>query len=513
MGFWHNLINRDPKQKKAAKNFDKEVSVGIGIEIGHFAEASLEHFRAHSSLKDIAQSRVHPDYRDTNIQQQAGFSAEVKEVARTNAENIINRSEERIARTDDVGAVNHPKYDTVQVDSHGNPLLDSHGNYIGGVQQKTFSRVENYDKLYGKDFEHYKDTPITIAKDHYGKVTQRWNDQIEQLQRQKGEMQQRGETAKADRIQEKIERIEDTKQRLQEGTLTNQEAIEARTQPGWSTAKDVAGVSHRAGVEGAKYGAAIGGGISAVQNLAAVCKGEKELDEAVIDTAKAAGTSAAVGYGAGFATSAIGGALQSSKNALISGLGKGAGPVALFHAGRILAGNVVKLAQGKLNGEEFVLLMTQESTALASSVYGAGVGASMGTAILPGVGTVVGGVIGGMIASMMTNAMFGQLQQAMGQARLAEQQRRMIHEYCEKLKARERAYRKDMEIIFSQFFAEKERNFAKGFHQINEALQKGKEITAGLNTIADTLGVSLAFQSVDEYKAHLESGKTFHLGG
>ena len=128
-------------------------------------------------------------------------------------------------------------------------------------------------------------------------------------------------------------------------------------------------------------------------------------------------------------------------------------------------------------------------------------------------GNVVGGVIGGMVASMMTNAMFGQLQQTMAQTRLSNQQRKLIHEYCEKLKAQERAYRKDMELIFAQFFAEKEQNFAKGFRQISESLQRGEEITSGLQTIADTMGVSVAFESVDEVKARIKSGKTFHLGG
>ena len=355
-----------------------------------------------------------------------------------------------------------------------------------------------------------KDTRINIPKDQYGKVQQRWGEQIEQLQQQKGAMEQRGQTAKAQKIQEKIDRIEDVSGRTQPQKQTYEDAIQTRKQPGWSTAKDVMGGSHRAGVEGAGYAAAVGGTVGAVQNLAAVCKGDKELDEALIDTAKTAGKSAVVGYGTGITTAALGGALQNSKNALLKNLGKGAGPVALVNAGRILAGNVVKLVQGKISGEQFVLSMTQESTALASSMYGMGVGAAMGSAILPGLGTVAGGVIGGMVASMMTNAMFGQLQQAMAQTRLSNEQRKRIHEYCEKLKAQERTYRKDMEIIFAQFFAEKEQNFAKGFRQISESLQRGKDITSGLETIADTMGVSVAFESVDEVKVRIKSGGTFH---
>ncbi|NLB80780.1 MAG: hypothetical protein GX800_04030 [Clostridiaceae bacterium] len=40
-------------------------------------------------MEKIASSKVNPDYRDTNVKQQAGFSAEVKTVARENAEKII----------------------------------------------------------------------------------------------------------------------------------------------------------------------------------------------------------------------------------------------------------------------------------------------------------------------------------------------------------------------------------------------------------------------------------------
>ena len=54
-------------------------------------------------LKEISKSKVNPDYRDQNIRQQAGFSAEVKTQARENAEKAIqNKTAQRTVRTDDM---------------------------------------------------------------------------------------------------------------------------------------------------------------------------------------------------------------------------------------------------------------------------------------------------------------------------------------------------------------------------------------------------------------------------
>ncbi len=150
---------------------------------------------------------------------------------------------------------------------------------------------------------------------------------------------------------------------------------------------------------------------------------------------------------------------------------------------------------------------------MASSTYGAGVGATIGTAIFPELGTVVGGVIGGMLSSVVVNSMFGQLQQVMAQTKVSNQQRQFIQQYCEKLIAQEREHRHNMEQILNHFFEEKERNFTLGFNQINEALQRGEDITQGLNTIANTMGLSLAFNSVQKFRAHRKSGKAFQLGG
>ena len=494
---------KDKKKRKDKKNLDKEVSLAIGNEVERFGRASNEHFNANSPLKKNAD-------RGNTIPQKAGFSAEIKEVSRTNAENIINRSPNRIARTDNVGAVNHTKYDTVDVDSKGNPLLDRNGDYVGGAQLKTSSNMEYYEQLYGEKYKNVK--RLIVPKDQYGEVVNHFNSKIEKLQKIKESDLKNGKISSAERTQKEINDIENAKKRLCPAKTTYEDSIEAAEKPLSSTTKDIVRVSHKAGMGGAAYGAAVGGSISIFQNVVSACRGEKELDEAIEEVVKSTGKSAAIGYGTGFFTSAVGGALQNQKHILLKSLGKGARPMVILNAGVMLAKNIIKLAQGKLNSEEFILSMSQESTALASSIYGAGVGSAIGTTIMPGVGTVAGGIIGGMLCSIVVNSMFGQLQRAVAETKLSNQQRDFIRAYCEILKEQELTYRRDMEIIFNRFFEEKERDFIIGFNQINDSLEKGEEITQGLNTIADSMGVSLAFESVDEFRGHLKSGKTFHLG-
>lgn len=68
--------------------------------------------------------------------------------------------------------------------------------------------------------------------------------------------------------------------------------MEGRVSPRLSTAKDIAKISHRAGIGVAKYGAVIGGGVSAIRNVVAVFRGDKcaieALKDVAVDTGKGA---------------------------------------------------------------------------------------------------------------------------------------------------------------------------------------------------------------------------------
>ena len=172
------------KRRRSEREFNQEVSLAVQNELERFASATAEHMRSYAELADIAASRLNSDPGEAarNLMQQAGFSAEVKNVARTNAENIIGGKATRVARTDNVGGVNHPQFDLVNVDSEGRPILDASGNFTGGTQQKNFYRIENYDKLLNREYEHYAQAEIALPSDQFQEILDRWDAKIEKYE-------------------------------------------------------------------------------------------------------------------------------------------------------------------------------------------------------------------------------------------------------------------------------------------------------------------------------------------
>ena len=135
--------------------------------VSRYGSAIKEHFVAYSgvdnetgqvlkrSLKSISQSKVNPDFAKQNIKQQAGFSAETKEVARRRAEQILKGRRPTITRTDDItGHVNDELYDiTSKVDAKGNPIpgASAQMKFVGS------SPKDAVTKMLGKDYQKYID--------------------------------------------------------------------------------------------------------------------------------------------------------------------------------------------------------------------------------------------------------------------------------------------------------------------------------------------------------------------
>lgn len=499
------------KKRKREKDFNKEINIAIGAEIERFGSANQEHFKSSLELARISESKINPDHAANNYHQQAGFSAEVKTEARVNAENKINKTNTRIRRTDDVGSVNHPEYDHIEVDQKGNPILDINGGFTGGSQQKVFKNVNSYRDLYNKEFDHYKSAILDVPSDQINDIRVDWDNQIKSLEKQKSTMLSQGKTEKATELNNKIDNIKDAKSRLRDSKVSTADAMEARKNYKLSVAKDLAKVSHKAGVESAKFGAAFGGGISTIKNVSQFSNGDISGSEAVKSIAVDTTVAASTAYASGATTAMVTGALKNSSNELMKNISKGSTPALIVQTGRVLANQTLNLITGKVNANEFVENIGKEGVALSSSIAGANLGSVVGTLMFPGVGTIVGGVIGGMTASILSGSLYHELKKSVNDTKLSNEQRVAVKAYCEKLIIQEREYREQMMSIYDSYFDRKELDISKGFEDISIAIQNGEDITDGLKLVANAFNAEIEFNNLDEFKKHIKGNRTLEL--
>lgn len=272
------------------------------------------------SLKSISQQQTNPNYEYQNLKQKAGFAAENTEVAKTNAKRAINGESGRLSRYDDArnGAVNHELYDVVEVDANGY-IIDG-----TGVQMKFVGAdaASCWDKLKSKDFQKYVDskTPIKVPSDYYEKVLETADEQIKKLSEQYNTLMANGEYERAASVQQRLEHCEETKALVRKSQTSTKEAMYAAKHPEKYTAKEIMKNANQAGLEGAAYGAAIGGGISIIRNVVQLKNGDIEADVAVknitVDTAKGA----AGGYVVSAGGAILKGVMQNSKSAAVNAL-------------------------------------------------------------------------------------------------------------------------------------------------------------------------------------------------
>ena len=519
----------DEKEKKKQQSEDllNAGVAGASYEtVQRYGTAVKQHYVAYSGqdnetgetlakgLKQISQEKVNPDYKFQNTHQQAGYAAETKDVARTNAENIINGDPARKTRTDDIGRVNDPLYDTVMVDENGN-IIDGSGaqmKFLGASANDPTgegSAARALGKLQSKKFEKYldNDVDIVVPKDQYDKIIQEANTEIDKLSRQLENQKAAGNTEQAAKIQKKIDKLEKIKKNLRKSTVSSKEALFARQHPGLSTAMDVAKIAHRAGIETAKTSAIIGGSVSIVKNLVSLCKGEIEPEEAIKNVAKDTATTAAAGYGTGFAGSALKGAMQNSKSTYIRTLSK-----------TNVAGTVVAVAvsatktltryfKGEIDGVECLETLGEQGTGMLSSAMFA----AIGQAVIPI--PIVGGLIGGMVGYALSSATYGVLVGSLKEAKLAKAEREMIEKACEEHIKMIREYRAEMEEMISQYLIDSMDVFRDSFSGIKYALAIGDVdlFIKRTNTITERFGGQASFSSMDDFNEKMMTGTTFKI--
>jgi hypothetical protein len=327
------------------------------------------------------------------------------------------------------------------------------------------------------------------------------------LQKEVEALQRKG---KADIAQQKLDQIEECKKirdNLKKSHVSNREAREARLRPKLSTAKDITQISHKAGKEQAKLGAAIGGGISGIRNMVSVVKGEKTPEDAVIDIAVDTGEAALVSYGTAFSGSVLKGAMQNASSDFVQSLSRTNLPGVVVTAVIDTTKTMSKYFKGEIDGTECLTELGEKGSGMVSSAMFA----AAGQLLIPI--PVVGALVGGMVGYGLSSAYYRELADALKAAKLAREERQRIEAECRAAIQMILEYRDEIKQLVSSYLTEHITLFHSAFAQMNEAfaLDDIDAFIQGANRITSDLGGQPQFAGFDEFDEFMNKSATLKL--
>ncbi len=511
-------MKKDREKKQKYSNItDAAIMGSTSEESALYASANREHLSVLDKLEEISERKINPNYIKQNINQQAGYSAEIKEQAHVNAHNILAGKRERIVQYDDLSSgkkaqvknlypnyatpsKNHEIVDYISVDKKGNVIPGT------AVQSKFVGRngAECFEKFLSKDYEKYFENgvKVKIARNHYGDFQRAVNTRIKSLESYIAKQKGLGNFQKVTSLEEKLQKCKTIKAHTRPASVTKAEAIEARLNPNLSTAKDVTRVSHQAGMNAARTGALIGGGVSLITNVYECVANGKDPIKAIKHTAIATLKGGALSYGSAFASSSLGGLMQSSANKVIQSLGKGSLP-AMF-VGACVA-NVTILGRyfsGKIDKTEFLKQLMKANTTLVSS----GAMAVAGQTLIPI--PVVGVLVGGFVGAILSETFFNAFLKAREEAKLARQRRIEIEKECRESIRQLEIYQNQFKEVFKRYFHETTKFFNQSFDELERALYAGDaDLAIGVNNkIQEKLGQKPLFNNTQEFWELMNNG-------
>ncbi|WQS53533.1 hypothetical protein KVD62_02800 [Helicobacter pylori] len=516
-------MKKDRKKKQKYSNItDATIMGSTSEESALYASANREHLSVLDKLEEISKRKINPNYTNQNINQQAGYSAEIKEQAHVNDHNILAEKRERIVQYDNLSneqkaqiknlypnyaapSKNHEIVDYVSVDKKGNVIPGT------AVQSKFVGKngEECFKKLLSKDYEKYfkNGAKMKIARNHYGDFQRAVNTRIKSLESQIAKQKGLGDFQKAAHLEEKLQKCKTIKAHTRPASATKGEAIEARLNPNLSTAKDVTSISHQAGMNAAQTGAWIGGGVSLVTNVYECVANGKDPIKALKHTTIATLKGGALSYGSMFASSSLGGWMQSSANKIIQSLGKGSLPAMIVGACVANCKVFIDYFRGKIDEAELLKRLGKANATLISG----GAMAVVGQTLIPI--PVVGALIGGFVGAMLSETFFNAFLKAREEAKLARQRRIEIEKECREIIKHLEAYQNQFKEVFEKYFHETTKFFNQSFNELERALYAGDaDLAIAVNNKSrEWLGQKALFDNSKEGWDFITSNKNIRM--
>lgn len=454
-------------------------------------------FRLQKSLRSIKNQKNNAEYAFSIEQQKAGWGAEVKDAANVNAERIIVGDDVKKVRHDDLPNMpaNHQLYDHVEIDKQGNIISGSETQMkFIGASAKNSSSAGNakraMQKLQSKEFQKYidNDVKIEVPKDEYKQMLDVASDEIISLQKQLNKAVEAKDAEAVTRIQKKIDNIDVLKKNLRSSTLTREQAIESIKHPVISTAKSVADISHRAGVQAAESAAVIAGGISIAKNIKDVCKGEIDTEDAIENIAIDTVQSAAIGYGTSFAGSAINGVMKNSASEFVRSIAEGNTVIQVAGIVNSLKGCTERYVNGEIDGGEYLHEVLEDGMGYVVSYVGYIVG------------DIFGGPIGGASCSYVLSTTYNELVFSIRNVRTSKRRLKEMQEVAARIKSAQEQYKQEFNEAFRKYYENKEEKLNQAYDTLCEGFKNNNidQFLSAINDMSKAFGAESSFGTYKE---------------
>lgn len=462
------------------------------------------------NLKQISKYKLNPEYKEQNIQQQAGFSGELIKEARDNKKAILSGKTTRTRTTDGIGKTNDMRHDHVQVDLNGNIIegsgsqmkilkvsLDKQGNEYFNVLDKivTDSKWNRYDT-------------IDIPSDQYEGIMKSADIQAKKCREDAQNLIDKGKIEEANKKLEKAKRYEDSKKRIRKADVSSPEARDARVNPEKFVAKEVLHDVNRAGVETAKSAFILSGAISTSQNLYQVFYCNKPIDEAAKDVGVTISKSGAVAYGVGASGTMIKATMHSSGNQIIRQIGNTNAPTMIATGAIEISKSMKRYGCGEIDEVELLQELGEKGTGMVAAGFGGSVGTivggALGTIVLPGAGSALGATVGGFIGSTMGYSMSSILYKgaldALEDEKISAERRAIIEKISEQCIKEISNYRNTLIKYAEKISNERTEKINTIFESIHESIiDNDINIFFGsMNQLGNVFGIELQFATFEE---------------
>lgn len=299
--------------------------------------------------------------------------------------------------------------------------------------------------------------------------------------------------------QKSLKLTPEAKQAAIERGQAAQKAIDTKVRK--TSIRNALQTGHEAGMASAVNAGETTATISAILNITAVIRGDKDVGEALTDTAADTAKSAVGGYLMGDGLTVLSHTLSASSSKFLQALAESNVPGQIITAVVLTGDTIARYAQGEITTSECLFELGEKGLTMATTGYAMAVGQTL--IPIP----VVGAAVGALVGSMLTSEYCHQLANFLQSKRLAHEERlRLIEEYRQATEYA-RQFQAELQTYIDNYFAEYRSCFDDALYQIRFSFENGDAdgMIAGAAQITRKLGGRVTFDTVEGCRQFLLS--------